>query len=355
MKSKIHYILLVALLAIVFGCKDDPGTYGEMIYSSTKHKLSIPFRVFTVSGNRENIDINIDTDGTETNWKISGSPDWIKLSSTSGNNTETVTLQVSANLTTQRRTATLEITSSDMPGYATITVNQERYTNIGYGSGTGTVENPYNCSAAINYVSLLDADVESENDIFIKGYITSIIEEYSTTYGNASFIISDDMNGSNSFKVWRALHLGNQKYTSGKIQIQIGDEVVICGKVVNYYGNTPETVQNKAYLYSINGLTSDEIQSISYVIENGVMGSKYIIKGICTSILNTKYGNYYLKDDTGEIYIYGTVDNSGIYCFETLGISEGDTLTIEGPLSDHMGVPQIKNGVVIDIQKAGKL
>ena len=204
-------------------------------------------------------------------------------------------------------------------------------------------------------MSLLGADVESENDIFIKGYITSISEEYSTTYGNASFIISDDMNGSNSFKVWRALHLGNQKYTTGKRQIQIGDEVVICGKVVNYYGNTPETVGNKAYLYSINGLTNDEIQSISYVIENGVMGSKYIIKGICTSILNTKYGNYYLIDDTGEIYIYGTVDNSGIYCFETLGISEGDTLTIEGPLSDYMGVPQIKNGVVIDIQKAGNL
>lgn len=152
MKSKIHYILLVAMLAIVFGCKDDPETYYEMIYSSTKHKMSIPFSSFTVSGNGENIDINIDTDGTETNWKISGSPDWIKLSSTSGNNTETVTLQVSANLTTQRRSATLEITSSDMPGSATISVEQSRFNDIGL-SGTGTVDNPYNCSDAINYGS----------------------------------------------------------------------------------------------------------------------------------------------------------------------------------------------------------
>ena len=32
-------------------------------------------------------------------------------------------------------------------------------------------------------------------------------------------------------------------------------EVIICGKVVNYQGNTPETVANKSYIYSLNGKT----------------------------------------------------------------------------------------------------
>ena len=35
----------------------------------------------------------------------------------------------------------------------------------------------------------------------------------------------------------------------------VGDEVVICGKLVNYKGNTPETVANKSYIYSLNGNT----------------------------------------------------------------------------------------------------
>ena len=34
-----------------------------------------------------------------------------------------------------------------------------------------------------------------------------------------------------------------------------GDEVIICGKLVNYKGNTPETVANKNYIYSLNGKT----------------------------------------------------------------------------------------------------
>ena len=32
----------------------------------------------------------------------------------------------------------------------------------------------------------------------------------------------------------------------------MGDEVIICGKLMNYKGNTPETVSGKAYLYSLN-------------------------------------------------------------------------------------------------------
>ena len=34
------------------------------------------------------------------------------------------------------------------------------------------------------------------------------------------------------------------------------DEVVVCGKLVNYLGSLPETVQEKAYVVSINGTTT---------------------------------------------------------------------------------------------------
>ncbi len=34
----------------------------------------------------------------------------------------------------------------------------------------------------------------------------------------------------------------------------------------------------------------------------------YQVTGVCTSIANTIYGNWYLKDATGTVYIYGTLD-----------------------------------------------
>ncbi len=121
----------------------------------------------------------------------------------------------------------------------------------GTATGDGTESNPYNSIAANAYTSSLAADVNSENEIYVKGIISSVKEEFSTTYGNASFYISDDGSTTNQFYVFRALYLGNEKYTEGKTNIKVGDEVVVRGKVVNYKGNTPETVQNQAYLVSL--------------------------------------------------------------------------------------------------------
>lgn len=118
-------------------------------------------------------------------------------------------------------------------------------------TGTGTKDDPYNSVAANAYVSSLAADTESENEIYIKGKISSIKNVYDTTHGNATFYISDDGSANDQFYVFRALYLGNEKYTEGQTNIQVGDEVVVCGKVINYYGNTPETVASKAYLVSL--------------------------------------------------------------------------------------------------------
>ncbi|MDE5986073.1 MAG: carbohydrate binding domain-containing protein [Prevotella sp.] len=127
----------------------------------------------------------------------------------------------------------------------------------GEAKGEGTLENPYNSVAANSYVSSLPANQNSDNEIYIKGKVVSVNEQFGTQFGNATFYISDDGTAANQFYVFRALYLGNQKYTSGAL-LKEGDEVVVCGKVVNYYGNTPETVQGQAYVYSINGKTTSD-------------------------------------------------------------------------------------------------
>ena len=197
------------------------------------------------------------------------------------------------------------------------------------GSGSGTLLDPFDCIAAINYCKQLGADTESTDDIYIKGKIVSIEEEYGTQYGNGSFTISNDGSNTNTFKVWRALYLGNKKFTSGKTQIQVGDDVVIYGKVIYYYGNTAETSQGNAYLYSLNGVSEDEGGETPDVPQGEAKGSgteadpynciaainytsalpadqksdkEIYIKGIVSQIkeqYGTQYGNasFYISDD----------------------------------------------------------
>lgn len=125
----------------------------------------------------------------------------------------------------------------------------------GTAQGDGTKDNPYNAVGAATYATSLGSDVNSPADVYIKGKVASIEEAYGSQYGNGSFTISEDGTTANTFKVWRALYLGNKKYTDGQTALKVGDEVIVCGKVVNFKGNTPETVQGQAFLYSLNGVT----------------------------------------------------------------------------------------------------
>ena len=138
--------------------------------------------------------------------------------------------------------------------YPTPTAGGGGNTEVTY-EGQGTLDSPYTVADAINYAKSL-GQAESENQVYIKGFITAITEEYTTNYGNGTFVISDTKEGANKFTVYRALYLGNKKFTSKDTQINVGDEVIVYGKVVNYRGNTPETVQNTAFLYSLNGVSA---------------------------------------------------------------------------------------------------
>lgn len=82
---------------------------------------------------------------------------------------------------------------------------------------------------------------------------------------------------------------------------------------MNYRGNTPETVANSSYLYSLNGQTgggSDtpsgggdqpaaEIKTVTVAEFNAAAPSetqKYQLTGTITGTINTQYGNFDLED-----------------------------------------------------------
>lgn len=125
-------------------------------------------------------------------------------------------------------------------------------------TGDGTLANPYNAIAALEIASKLASGASTEEDVYVKGIISTLNDNgvYSTQYGNATFYISEDGTAKNEFYIYRALYLDNVKYNDEtKTNIKLGDEVIICGKLMNYNG-TAETAAGKAYLYSLNGITT---------------------------------------------------------------------------------------------------
>ncbi len=125
-------------------------------------------------------------------------------------------------------------------------------TPIGEAKGSGTESDPYNAIAAIQYAKSLGADVESGSDVYVTGVISSIKFTYSSSFGTATYNISVDGKAENEFTVYGSYYLNNQPWKDGDTQIEKGDVVVVCGKVVNYRGNTPEFVNKKNWLVSIN-------------------------------------------------------------------------------------------------------
>lgn len=88
-------------------------------------------------------------------------------------------------------------------------------------------------------------------------------------------------------------------------------------------------------------------------IRVGPDGKTFRATGVVTAISNTLYGNWDLTDETGSIYIYGTLDEKGAEKnFLSLGIEVGDEVTIEGPKSTYNGSPQLVNVTVLNINKS---
>ena len=246
-------------------------------------------------------------------------------------------------------------------------------------TGDGSVDNPFNCAGIIAFTESLGSDVESAEMVYMKGKVYSITENFDGGFGNATFYIADDENGTNKFYAYRVYYLDNKKYTSGDV-LKVGDEVVICAKVVNYKGNTPETVQNAGYVYSINGkggstsggdegeAKGDGSQANPY---NSVGASKYAqslgsdvespeavyIKGKVASIVenyNGGFGNatFYISDDgtdKGQFYVYR------ISYLENKKYTSGDLLKVGDEVVICAKVMNYKGNTPETVQGAGYL
>ena len=209
------------------------------------------------------------------------------------------------------------------------------------GDNDGSLAKPFTPAEANAFAAQLAADQKTDQEYYIKGKIIEITEknQFNTQYGNCTFYISDDgTDKADKFYIYRTLYLGNVKYSDDSWEKpKAGDEVIICGKLVNYKGTTPETVQNESYIYSLNAnggsstpggdesgtlakpFTPAEANAlVAQMAADQKSDKEYYIKGKIIEIteknqFNTQYGNctFYISDDgtdkADKFYIYRTL------------------------------------------------
>ena len=254
-------------------------------------------------------------------WRVDYKPEWITLDKTSGKAStveQLITVSADPNKGNNRED---EILFTIGLAKASLKVVQEGEKGE-ISKGSGTLADPFSVAGVIEYCQSLGADVQSTNNVYIKGNIASVATTYeaSGTYGNATFYIVDNEGDTDQFYVFQTLYLGNKKWTSGNPDVKEKDEVIICGKVVNYKGNTPETVsKGGSFVYSLNGKTEgghvepedpSKVEQITCAqfIEKADPATTYRLVGKVTSAVNTSYCSFDMNDGTATVVVW-TVNN----------------------------------------------
>ena len=225
------------------------------------------------------------------------------------------------------------------------------------GVGEGTQASPYDAAKAHNVAATL-ADGEKITGVYVKGKISEITE-VSTSYGNATYYITDET-GAAKFYVYRGYALGNVKFTS-EDEIKVGDEVLIYGDLMNYKGNSPQLGQGN-YIVELNSgsggggeepepedpVDPSEVQVVTVAdfLAAAEDETVYELTGTITRIAtaySSQYNNitYYIADETGETYVY-RMSCEGVA--DPLSLSAGDEITVQGKRSSYNGVAQMAQG-----------
>ncbi|MBR1498195.1 MAG: carbohydrate binding domain-containing protein [Bacteroidaceae bacterium] len=238
-------------------------------------------------------------------------------------------------------------------------------------AGEGTLASPYNVAAIVAKIKDMEAGVESTEEYYIKGKVINVKTDEATIkqYGNHTFEMVDEGNNSTVFTAFQVYGPGKKKFTAVD-DIKVGDEVVVCGKVVNYKGNTPETVgKGAAYVVSINSADSGDSQEEGKVItcaqaveltnalaDGGVSTESYTITGYITEVIGS------VSRDQQTFWMADTKDGGRV--FEAYwanlpeGVSEfkaGMKVKITGQLMKYVNnsgvvTPEVKNADVVILE-----
>lgn len=101
--------------------------------------------------------------------------------------------------------------------------------------------------------------------------------------------------------------------------------------------------------------TEKPVTPIATVIATGA--GSFRVRGTVTRLVNDQYGNFYIEDETGSIYIYGVKDaqgypKDGSGGWARFGIDVGDIVTLEGPYTKYGDTDELVDAEVVKVEKS---
>jgi len=218
---------------------------------------------------------------------------------------------------------------------------------------TSSAEAPLSVAAVLEKAAKLEQGANSDKDVFVKGKISQIKCTFSAQYGTAQFSISDDGQTENEFLCYGTYYLGNRAWVEGDTQIEVGDDVIVCGTVTNYKG-TLEMANKKNYIYSLNGKTdggdTPEPQVKTYTKIADVKAAAttdkvdMLLKANDLLVTYVNGPSCYVFDGTDGLLLYGKVE----------GVKAGDKIAanVKGQLYLYNGLTEIAVSEVTDLTVA---
>ncbi|MBO8465787.1 MAG: BACON domain-containing protein [Bacteroidetes bacterium] len=199
----------------------------------------------------------------------------------------------------------------------------------------------------IEEVTIEEFLAKSEGETYYKltGTVTSIKDD---SWGNLT--IEDETGNVYVYGVAKdEASVGSGPSFSG-LGVEVGDILTIAGKRASYNGS-PQ-VGDAYYISHEKGQGGDEpdpgeIEEVTveeFLAKPVDAGVYYRLTGTITDLYNTAYGNFHLVDETGDVLVYGLTaekQSSNDQSFSTLGLKEGDIVTIEGTRAEHNGTAQV--------------
>ena len=144
----------------------------------------------------------------------------------------------------------------------------------------------------------------------------------------------------------------------GAKDLAVGDTITVYGLLMNYYGTREfgKGCQLTNVVKGSGSITGDPETGTECTVAEAkalkVTNNKIKVTGTITEIKSTTYGNMYIEDATGSIYIYGLYDESGArYDKMTPKPQVGDTITVLAAVSQYNGEAQLKNATLVSLVK----
>lgn len=175
-----------------------------------------------------------------------------------------------------------------------------------------------------------------EGEATVKGIISSV-QEISTSFGNATYFIKDNLSDEESLEVFRGYYLDNTKFTS-EDQLQVGATVVVTGNLVNYNGTLEFTSGNYITSYEAPATKSRAAtltSNIKDLSKDDLLTATAIVTAQSTRGL-------ILTDDAGSIFYYNNNVDLDTYTI-------GTVVNVVGKVSEYGTGFQLSNSAALTV------